>query len=230
MEEVGRVCVAWRRWQLAIALAGIALAAVAVQAGPAAASARVSVTLTSEERDAARTLLLGSVSAYFGLGDDVMVELEKEEPRPIGLLTAIYVAAEEKLPVRRVLTIQKARGWGWVHGQGHGKGPKWKAKEKTVVVVDDASVEREAFVRFVYEYYAVPRTQVVVWLDQGLSPDDVILAIHVAKRAHVSVERVVALRTQGLGWRVIAARYHVPWVWYPIEPRARFSASITIDF
>lgn len=222
----GRLPRARRGWLLlpALLLAAAAALTALPPPPPVRAAGDLKLTLTAEEEQAAGALLLGSMAAYFGVDTHVVLDLAKDEPQPVGLLTAVYLAGDEEASVRQVIRLKKERGWRGAHERFAGPGRRGRGPRS------DLGYERQAFVRFVHEYYAIPRETVILWLDRGLLPTDIILAIHLAERAHLEVTHVVVLRLQGLSWRAIVARHRLPWEW-PVPPprKARFGRVIIMD-
>jgi hypothetical protein len=138
------------------------------------------------------------------------------------------VASYADVPVERIMELRQA-GRDWVEIVDYYRLPqefrgrqvimietpsgKVKVKVRKIrpvfVAYSDEEFERFVFVRFLEEYYSVPRTTVVVWLNRGLSLQDVFLSVNLATRVRVQPETVIRRRLVGEPWEVIARRYRV---------------------
>lgn len=157
----------------------------------------------------------------------------RPQPRPADPwsdLPAWYVASYADVPVERIVELRRS-GRSWVQIAERYRLPeefrgrtviitespagKFKYKNKgkrdhrTFVVYDDREFERFIFVRFLEEYYAVPRATVVVWLDRGLSIHDIFLSVNLATRVRTRPDVIIRYRLSGEPWERIARRYRV---------------------
>jgi hypothetical protein len=69
--------------------------------------------------------------------------------------------------------------------------------------------EHEAYFRAVAGFFGVPASEVAILGEWPLPPDEIPVALFIARRAGVSPEAVVALRRGGRSWVDLCARYHV---------------------
>jgi uncharacterized protein (DUF433 family) len=137
-----------------------------------------------------------------------------------------YVASYADVPVERIIELRRA-GRRWVEiveryrlpAEFRGRTilieekPSGRVKVKrgrpVFVVYSDEEFERFLFVRFLEEYYAVPRATVVLWLDRGLSLHDLFLSVNLATRVGVRPEVIIQYHLSGEPWERIARRYRL---------------------
>lgn len=150
------------------------------------------------------------------------------QPDPWADMPAWYVASYADVPVARITELRRSgHHWYEIAERYHmpeefrgrtviitenpaGKHKvKYKKTKSSFVVYSDDEFERFVFVRFLQDYYAVPRATVVVWLDRGLSLQDVYLAVNLATRVRVQPEVIVRYRLAGEPWEVICRRHKV---------------------
>ncbi|HHW14026.1 MAG TPA: hypothetical protein GXX28_03710 [Firmicutes bacterium] len=154
------------------------------------------------------------------------VLIQQPQPAdPWSDLPVWYVASWADVPVERIIELRRS-GHRWVEiveryrlpaefrghtviitEPGHGRGRK-KVKQVFVTYTDE-EFERFVFVRFLEEYYAVPRATIVVWLDRGLSLHDIFLSVNLATRLRVQPDVIIRYRLAGEPWDYIARRYRV---------------------
>ena len=77
-----------------------------------------------------------------------------------------------------------------------------------VASAQDASA-RLAYYRAIADYFEVAPAEVSILADWDLVPDEIPVALFLARRAGISPEALVALRGSGQGWVDLARRYGV---------------------
>lgn len=160
----------------------------------------------------------------------VIVQAGPRPADPWSDLPVWYVASYADVPVERIIALRRS-GHRWVQiveryrlpeefrgrvvyvtegpsGKGKAKG-HYKKPKRVFVAYSDQEFERFVFIRFLEEYYAVPRTTVIVWLDRGLSLQDVFLSVNLSARVRVKPDVIIKYRLSGEPWEVIARRYRV---------------------
>lgn len=206
---------------------------------PAAAQTSVSVTVsTNDPKTMAGLLIGGLMGAFFGAQSGSAapapapssswstVIVQRPQPAdPWDDLPVWYVASWADVPVERIIELRRS-GRRWVEiveryrlpsefrghtviitEPGHGRGRK-KVK-RVFVAYTDQEFERFVSIRFLEEYYAVPRATIVVWLDRGLSLHDIFLSVNLATRLRVRPDVIIRYRLAGEPWDYIARRYRV---------------------
>ncbi len=78
----------------------------------------------------------------------------------------------------------------------------------TIAVGQDAAAQ-QAYFRAVADYFEVPAAEVAILADWSLPPDEIPVALFLARRTGISPEALVALRNSGRGWVELASRYEV---------------------
>ncbi|MDI6870633.1 MAG: hypothetical protein QME79_04595 [Bacillota bacterium] len=158
----------------------------------------------------------------------VIVETAPRPRDPWADLPVWYVASYADVPVEKIIALRRA-GKRWVEIVEYYRLPeefrgrtviveekpsgKVKVKVKkgrpVFVAYSDEEFERFVFIRFIEEYYAVPRATIVVWLDQGLSLHDIFLSVNLATRVRVRPDVIIKYRLRGEPWEAIARRYRI---------------------
>lgn len=201
-----------------------------VVAVPAAARTTVSVTVSTDDPKAMAGLLIGGIMAAFfnAQGSGAAIRTVPQPRDPWADLPYWYVASWADVPVERIVELRR-QGRRWVEiveycrlpqefrgrtviitGNPAGKVKVKAGKGRPVFIAyTDQEFERFIFVRFLEDYYAVPRATIVVWLDRGLSLQDVFLSVNLATRARVQPDVIIRYRLSGEPWDRIARRYRV---------------------
>ncbi|MDI3280923.1 MAG: hypothetical protein QJR13_06105, partial [Bacillota bacterium] len=142
-------------------------------------------------------------------------------------------AAESGSTPDQVIVLRRqGLGWGEIaHRYGlpeHYRGrwmvqAKGRKKVRVFVVYPDRDFELFVFRRFMWEYYGVPEEVIVIWLDRGLAPEEIFLAVNLACRARVQPVTVLELRWRGEDWEALARRYQVKYeeLGVPVPPREK---------
>lgn len=168
---------------------------------PAAPSSRTQIVIQAGPRpaDPWADLPVWYVASYAGVPVERIVELRRGGRRWVEIVK-LYRLPEE-FRGRTIIIAEKQPGG------------KWKAKHRKTrpvfVAYTDEEFERFVFVRFLEEYYAVPRATVVIWLERGLSVQDVYLAVNLAYRVRVAPDVIIKYRLSGEPWERITRRYRV---------------------
>lgn len=158
------------------------------------------------------------VSGYYNVEPARIIELRRQGRHWTEV--AEYYRLPEDLRGRWVI-VQDQRG----RGRGRGR------ERRVFVPYTDDEFERIVRIRFVEEYYGVPRTTVTIWLNQGLSMNDIFITVNLAGRAHVRPEQVVEYRRRGYSWDKICSRYGVPYsaLSQPITPTKKAKYKVKWD-
>ncbi len=72
-----------------------------------------------------------------------------------------------------------------------------------------AQADRAAYLRAVASFFRMPQNEVSILADWDLPPDQIPVALFIARRAGVSPDAVVALHRTGQSWTDLAGRYNV---------------------
>lgn len=199
----------------------------------AEASLSISVTLTGRDEDAVQALFLGAMAGFFGVDSDVVVRYQERERNFLENISIFYLAAESGTTPDQIIVLRRqGLGWGEIahrYGLPENYRGKWmvqtkgKKKAKVFVTYQDRDFELFIFRRFMWEYYGVPEEVIIIWLDRGLAPEEIFLAVNLAFRARVRPEAVLELRWQGKGWEELTQRYKVKYeeLGVPVPPREK---------
>ncbi|MGE5553598.1 MAG: hypothetical protein ACM3XZ_06715 [Betaproteobacteria bacterium] len=158
----------------------------------------------------------------------VIVQQAPSPADPWEDLPVWYVASCADVPVEQIVRLRReGRSWAWIAEryrlpeefrgrkiiveEKHGGKVKVKVKRGRPVFVpySDEDFERFVYVRFIEEYYAIPRATVIVWLDRGLSLHDIFISVNLATRVRVRPDVIIKYRLAGEPWERIARRYRV---------------------
>lgn len=77
------------------------------------------------------------------------------------------------------------------------------------IAVGQDAAAHQAYFRAVADYFEVPAAEVAILADWSLPPDEIPVALFLARRTGISPEALVALRSSGRGWVELASRYEV---------------------
>lgn len=79
----------------------------------------------------------------------------------------------------------------------------------SAVVAQDRDAARTDYFRSVAGFFSVPMTEIAILSDWDLPPDEIPVVLFMARRAGISPEALVALRSGGRSWASLADRYLV---------------------
>ncbi len=79
----------------------------------------------------------------------------------------------------------------------------------TSAAAQDSETQRAAYFRAVADFFSLPSSEIVILGDWELPPDEIPVVLFIARRAGVSPEALVALRSGGQDWTTLSARYRV---------------------
>ncbi len=212
---------------LAACLALVAAPALPAQAG-------VSITITSNNPQPGDLLLMGAMAAFFGVEQG---QLQSVGRAPLEMMPALYFAGERSLePVEVIRAHSGGESWGRmakVYGLPSNWHGKYMAKKhkKYLYELDDDEVEQVTYIRFIHDYYLIPEDSIVIWLNRGLSINEIFVAVNLASRVSVSPGTIIDLRLRRVPWEMIGVRYGVPYaqLWVPVSPRATYGRAISWD-
>lgn len=200
-------------------------------------------TFTDPDIELADALFLGCMAAFFGMDTHMILEFRgtSEPVPPLGLVSLFYISADTRRSPGDILIMRK-KGHGWgrlakIYGlpaNYHGKlvsisakGSKKAGKVVTIYSWGDPQFEEAMYVRFISAYYAVPESDVVVWLSKGFTYQDIAIALNLSARVRVAPATILALRAKGTGWKSIAGKYKVRYedLAKPVPPKRTYSRS-----
>lgn len=199
-----------------------------------------SITFKGGSEDVGKLLFLGALSTFFNVDQKFVITYHKEDGDFLETLSAFYLAGEVGVdPDEIIILRRRGLGWGEVakhyglppnfHGKHLAKG---KGKKHVVIVapLSDREFELVVFRRFLWEYYAVPEEVVIIWLNRGLDPYDIFIAVNLAARVRVEPARIIELRVKGVSWEAIAVQYRVKYeeLTRPVLPKQRYARPIVI--
>lgn len=161
------------KW-LVTGLVGLSLVfgmAIVAFPGSRVMAADVKLRVRADRDDAAKAIFIGALADYFDVDTKIVLDLSNECDDE-SMVHAFYRSGETGRPVRRVMRDERR----------------------------DYVKNRNSYIRFISEYYNVSQQKVRRWLNQGLTPREIVVGLDIADEYDVDADDVINMRTNGQSW------------------------------